>query len=69
MVLSLAKPRPTTPCRTCSDFIQEQTVKDEIEDLKEERSIAEACGYGFRWRERSPGFIWRGGSPRRCSSM
>jgi hypothetical protein len=33
---------------TYSDFIQEQVVRDQIEEFKEERDIARACGYGFR---------------------
>jgi hypothetical protein len=32
---------------TYSDFIQEQTVKDELEEFEEESKIAQACGYGF----------------------
>ncbi|XXF81670.1 DUF6310 domain-containing protein [Myxococcaceae bacterium GXIMD 01537] len=32
---------------TYSDFLQEQVVKEQIGEFEEERSIAQACGYGF----------------------
>jgi hypothetical protein len=32
---------------TYSDFLQEQVVAAQIEEFKEERDIARACGYGF----------------------
>ncbi|SET75149.1 hypothetical protein SAMN05443639_104178 [Stigmatella erecta] len=30
-----------------SDFIQRQTILEQVPLLQEERDIAEACGYGF----------------------
>jgi hypothetical protein len=32
---------------TYSDFIQGQTVKEQVPKMREERNIAAACGYGF----------------------
>ncbi|WP_323379073.1 DUF6310 domain-containing protein [Pyxidicoccus xibeiensis] len=32
---------------TYSRFLQNQVIRDQVLDLKEERDIAEACGYGF----------------------
>ena len=36
---------------TYSDFVQEQTVKDELEEFEEESKIAQACGYPASGRE------------------
>ena len=32
---------------TYSDFLQSQVIKDEVLEMREERDIAAACGYGF----------------------
>lgn len=32
---------------TYSDFLQEQVVRDQVEEMRSERDIAAACGYGF----------------------
>jgi hypothetical protein len=32
---------------TYSDFIQERTIRKDVALLREERNIAESCGYGF----------------------
>ncbi|CAM3107242.1 DUF6310 domain-containing protein [Corallococcus soli] len=32
---------------TYSAFLRSQVVEDQVEELKEEREIARACGYGF----------------------
>ncbi|WP_306440893.1 DUF6310 domain-containing protein [Corallococcus aberystwythensis] len=32
---------------TYSDFLQEQVVADQVEEMREERDIAASCGYGF----------------------
>jgi hypothetical protein len=32
---------------TFNDFVQAQAIRKQLPDLQEERTIAEACGYGF----------------------
>lgn len=32
---------------TYNDFLQGQTVRDQVPEMQEERDIAAACGYGF----------------------
>ncbi|RKI33382.1 hypothetical protein D7Y27_34790 [Corallococcus sp. AB004] len=33
---------------TYSDFLKDQVVEDQVEEMLEERNIATACGYGFK---------------------
>lgn len=32
---------------TFNEFVQQQAIRKQLPDLREERAIAEACGYGF----------------------
>jgi hypothetical protein len=32
---------------TFNEFVQQQAIRKQLPDLREERDIAEACGYGF----------------------